>query len=731
MQGPSSSVSTLPENIGFDHGSGSGDAAIEPHSQLPWTSMQATVQNRLPDYRMLPSEANNQYLQHVRREGPNVEWSVGETSSSSSQRISDQNERKMENSWTFGLRTNLALEERQYEQSDILSSDNINVNSQGSQAAHAAFGLRTSSSSALPQDLNMISGFVDSDDDDGDDDDCQVVERPSSYISIGVTNEQMQAPRTSSDLFSMPPRRGGYVMDEREDRPGLSIDGRHMSCKRKALEVQTGQSSGVGSSSFQHDERNQLHTTPTAHVPISNSSVPVSTHNDAIVNNGLEPANPRLRLGATAAARSATPFLLTSSGNAESSRRNFRLRMNGLHQQDTFPNNSLLTETDVGNAGLSSSRHSSRLLRNHLFDMAPANSVENANLSSRPVLSDPLVRRNNHPRWQSRTSRWAAAIAAASAASEDRRMPFGEPSTRHIPQNISEHPMFVPASEMGNSSQNPTNWNFSGGSNSVAGNSASGSLAGSSTGLNAAAPSWSHRSHPQYPQRLSEIVRRSLLSSARAEAAGQSSNHAARLGSATLPQEMVLPSVSDGHGHRGLSSRSAYLERHIDGAFGVPHSMRALAAAGEGRGGVMSEQIRHVLDLMRRGEGLRFEDVMILDHSVLFGMADTHDRHRDMRLDVDNMSYEELLALEERIGNVCTGLSEESVTSRLKRRKYLSGKAKNAAEMEPCSICREEYNKGEELGALECGHNFHADCIKEWLMHKNLCPICKTTGLTT
>lgn len=31
---------------------------------------------------------------------------------------------------------------------------------------------------------------------------------------------------------------------------------------------------------------------------------------------------------------------------------------------------------------------------------------------------------------------------------------------------------------------------------------------------------------------------------------------------------------------------------------------------------------------------------MILDQSVLFGMADVHDQHRDMRLDVDNMSYE-------------------------------------------------------------------------------------------
>lgn len=31
---------------------------------------------------------------------------------------------------------------------------------------------------------------------------------------------------------------------------------------------------------------------------------------------------------------------------------------------------------------------------------------------------------------------------------------------------------------------------------------------------------------------------------------------------------------------------------------------------------------------------------MLLDQSVFYGMADIHDRHRDMRLDIDNMSYE-------------------------------------------------------------------------------------------
>lgn len=51
-------------------------------------------------------------------------------------------------------------------------------------------------------------------------------------------------------------------------------------------------------------------------------------------------------------------------------------------------------------------------------------------------------------------------------------------------------------------------------------------------------------------------------------------------------------------------------------------------------------QMRNVLDLIRRREGMRFEDFMILDPSVFYGMADMHDRHRDMRLDIDNMSYE-------------------------------------------------------------------------------------------
>ncbi|GKC38004.1 E3 ubiquitin protein ligase MBR2-like protein isoform X1 [Tanacetum coccineum] len=46
-----------------------------------------------------------------------------------------------------------------------------------------------------------------------------------------------------------------------------------------------------------------------------------------------------------------------------------------------------------------------------------------------------------------------------------------------------------------------------------------------------------------------------------------------------------------------------------------------------------------------------------------------------------------------------------------------------------CSVCLEKYKEGEELGILHCSHEFHADCIKIWLLCKNVCPLCKAIGI--
>ncbi|KAL7233953.1 hypothetical protein ACSBR1_017540 [Camellia fascicularis] len=121
------------------------------------------------------------------------------------------------------------------------------------------------------------------------------------------------------------------------------------------------------------------------------------------------------------------------------------------------------------------------------------------------------------------------------------------------------------------------------------------------------------------------------------------------------------------------------------------------------------------------------EDGIIVHEQPLF--YEEPDVHENMRLDVDDMSYEELLALEDQIGNVSTGLSEEAILAAVRRHCYLSMKLGPPVEEEPCCICQEDYVDGKELGKLNCGHEFHFNCIKQWLVQKNNCPFCKKTAV--
>ncbi|XP_031490994.1 probable E3 ubiquitin-protein ligase ZFP1 [Nymphaea colorata] len=135
---------------------------------------------------------------------------------------------------------------------------------------------------------------------------------------------------------------------------------------------------------------------------------------------------------------------------------------------------------------------------------------------------------------------------------------------------------------------------------------------------------------------------------------------------------------------------------------------------------------------------LSSQNLAMLDFSGFYDSGELVDQYRDMRLDIDNMSYEELLALEERIGNVKTGLSEESISKCMKIRKHVScecssrcnGCRSMTSESGRCIICQEEYKAEDEIGSLQCGHDYHAACIKQWLLIKNLCPICKVNALT-
>ncbi|KZV46132.1 hypothetical protein F511_29094 [Dorcoceras hygrometricum] len=725
MQGQRSSVSAaLPENLSFDLGSSSVPPGID--SQMSWNNMQASAQNL--EYRISSGDTNISYLQHVRQDNPNGEWSVGQSSSSAAQSQGEQNVGKMDNVFSIHNRATLSIEERQFEPSNIFSFDIPNANPSDNYTTDELLHARDSRSETLMQDLNMSSGYR-----NNEDDDVEITEHPNTYISVGSSNGYRTSAGGSSDSLRLPSGFRGCGMEECE-YGSSSLDGQRASCKRKIFEV-VGQSSGAGSSnSYQNVERSQWDTVQSAQLNARNNTMPAQIGNNLVINNESERSNSRLRIGVGEAV-SAGPFTLNPSRTAENSLRNFSLRQNVSQRPDFMPVNPSSTEVEFGSVDGSSSQNPSRLVfRNRLLDLHPSPVVENGSVHGQSTLLQvPFVRRSLHSRWnEASSSRTNSSFASSSILGERDTGLFDETAQRNIPRSISDHPIFAPEREMRSSSRYPINWNFASGNNNIAGNAAPNSQIATSSGLDSASPSWSHRSCPQYPHRLSEIVRRSLLSSAGTESGGQSvGNLTTRTSSSATAQEMPHAFRPGSQGHRMSSQRSALLERRRDGAFGTPNSLRVFASATEGRSAVMSEQIRRVLDLMRRGEGLRLEDVMVLDNSVFFGMADVHDRHRDMRLDVDNMSYEELLALEERIGNVCTGLAEEVIINSLKGKTYVASGAENPVETEPCSICREEYSEGDNLGTLDCGHDFHKDCIKQWLMHKNLCPICKTTGLKT
>ncbi|KAF5182553.1 E3 ubiquitin-protein ligase mbr2-like [Thalictrum thalictroides] len=106
-------------------------------------------------------------------------------------------------------------------------------------------------------------------------------------------------------------------------------------------------------------------------------------------------------------------------------------------------------------------------------------------------------------------------------------------------------------------------------------------------------------------------------------------------------------------------------------------------------------------------------------------------QNRGMLMDADNLTYEELLDLEEQIGVVQTGLSEEAILHFLQRTNHIYRPQNLTQEAEICVVCQDEYKNQEVIGRLDCGHEFHEDCIKSWLMMKNVCPICKRQGLGT
>lgn len=88
-------------------------------------------------------------------------------------------------------------------------------------------------------------------------------------------------------------------------------------------------------------------------------------------------------------------------------------------------------------------------------------------------------------------------------------------------------------------------------------------------------------------------------------------------------------------------------------------------------------------------------------------------------MNVDAMTYSELLQLGDIIGNVCRGIPGYQLNALPSRTmSQCDGDGK-------CCICMNHYAVKDVVTTLHCKHEFHRDCIRKWLEGQPNCPLCK------
>lgn len=83
-----------------------------------------------------------------------------------------------------------------------------------------------------------------------------------------------------------------------------------------------------------------------------------------------------------------------------------------------------------------------------------------------------------------------------------------------------------------------------------------------------------------------------------------------------------------------------------------------------------------------------------------------------------NLTYEELVELEDSIGRVNVGVPEATIAN-------LPTHTVSRSTGDICIVCLSEMVEGEEVMLLPCLHTFHPACIRQWLLQSTCCPTCK------
>ncbi|KAL3032723.1 hypothetical protein AAZX31_02G098000 [Glycine max] len=720
MQGQRRTVGSFPAIVSMMQGPSSSGTDMNHQSSL--NHVQNAVDFCLSDYRGSSGETAC-----LRGTGHNVQsfsgWNTGESSSRLNliNQVNDEglkSEHGLSSSYNAATEDDLRSEEGQFKANNVIFPVSSNTNLHGNQSrVHPSF-LQGSSSTHINQNISLDMGHVANAADRGKG--KEAGSSVNANNTSGIDREKTLFGSASCNHTGASSESSGYMAWGDSANSSSSLVNWGPSCKRKALEGSSRQLCSGGSSSTLVQSGNGCW--PTDPVDLNASS----DLTDSTPIEDIPVTSPPLFQNATNEERQEAPNgfpLISIAENVERPLRNFDRRMSHLQHQESVPLN--LPSTGSARHHNHSSLHQapgSHSINDSLELRLTAGGTSSAN-SGASLNQSPALRIHSFP-WN-RTANPRGARSSTSYNSGERavREDF---NLRMFPRDSTEHPMNVPAS----SGHEPIGWHTPSGNVNNSGGAPPPSWIGSSSNVHSPANrSWifNHEVPAENMQSVSEFSPWSLFPSI-SSASGVHNAHSA-------PSSSGPTSFTQGSSSNQSYARTALVmeRRGGDVLSGGPHSLRALTFDNEGRRRLISE-IRQVLMAMRRGENLRAEDYMVFDHPFLYhGMAEMHDRHREMRLDVDNMSYEELLALEEHIGDVSTGLNEDVIIKLMKQRIYVRAiiMTDSYTDLEPCCICQEEFSDGENVGSLDCGHEFHSGCIKQWLMQKNLCPICKTTALAT
>ncbi|KAG7976692.1 hypothetical protein I3843_06G163300 [Carya illinoinensis] len=567
-------------------------------------------------------------------------WNTGEPSS----RLNPQNQVngdgfKIEHGWSSSLNVHSGasprLEEGRLEVNNILFPGRVNICLGGSRIRSGPLFMEGSSSNNVPQNVNLNEEYAGNSGNSGGGIESGL--GPHRNKSSGAEIEQTSSACGSSTYIETSSGSSSYMVEDSTGGSGSSLGTWGLSCKRKALEGTSGQSYPGGSSNSFPQAENAGWRGGSGGYSSSNSLFILSQDSSDV--SPSEQQNLSIGIGIRGGASDAFPSS-SVMGNAEIPFRNFVRRPSSGNQQEALPLNLSSTGSNRHSHFFSSHESPRSAPFGDSLDLRPA-AVTSASLggpqSHSHAMHDPGLSGITHPfHWNgastSRVSGFSNSLNSRERGSSLRE----EPNLRSITRNATVHPMFEPATDVRNSVNDPTSWSLASRNIGNSDGVTSTTRAGASSSIHMWPNStWiPHHNPPAQNQLRPSESPWSLFPPIDSESGGRS-GHFTSLpsGPSSSSQDAVRSSGSNGQGHHQQYPRSAFLmERQTDDILGMPHSLRALAVDIEGRRRLISE------------------DYMFFDPFIYHGMADVHDMHRDMRLDVDNMSYEVMLYLS---GGIC------------------------------------------------------------------------------